>query len=398
MVAILQIAINPLLAKNLSPEDYAIIGYYSSFNVLLTPLISFFITNYFIKKYFQSSDEERIVIKSTCLKLLVYFSLLLSLVSLIFLFVYHHYFNSSSEIPFLPYALLTILAIPVTGIYNIKLSEYRLQRKAGRFALATISLGVLTVGTALAFVVLIKGGATGRLIATFLTNLIAFLVILYAERNSIFHGMFDKKVCHELISFCWPLAIAGMLGFFSNGYDKVLLERIGDIEELGYYSVGVQIAGYLGIFSNAVNSTFQPDIYDCYSKKQFKRLMLFIAIIVSSIFFAVIVYSLLSPIIIDLLTAGRYLQSVGYSRIFAFSFVTASIYYSTSQISIAMGYSKMLLGVKVLGSLISIFLFKVLISSFGFIGAAYGSVLTHLVFFAINIVCLVVFKRKELIK
>ena len=184
-VAILQVTINPLLAQNLSPTDYAIIGYYSSFTILLTPFITFFITNFFIKKYFQVDEKEREIIKSTCMKSLIYFSLFLSIISLIALYVYHQWFNSRSGIAFLPYALLTIFAIPITGIYNLKLSEYRLQRKASKFAILTIAVGLITVLSVLGLVVFVKGGATGRLWATFLSNCLAFLYVFYAERKPV---------------------------------------------------------------------------------------------------------------------------------------------------------------------------------------------------------------------
>ena len=140
-----------------------------------------------------------------------------------------------------------------------------------------------------------------------------------------------------------------MLSFFNAGFDKVLLERLGNLSELGYYSVGVQIAGYLTIFSNAVNSTFQPDIYECYSKKNYRKLVLYVGIIVGSITVCASVYIILAPYIIGLLTAGRYVYSAHYSQIIALSTITAAIYYSSSQISIAMGYTKLLMWVKFLG-------------------------------------------------
>ena len=34
VVAIIGLLLNPTMAKNLSPEDYAILGYYASFNLL----------------------------------------------------------------------------------------------------------------------------------------------------------------------------------------------------------------------------------------------------------------------------------------------------------------------------------------------------------------------------
>ena len=394
-VAVIQICINPMLAKNLSPEDYAIIGYFSSFNLLLTPFITFFLTNFFIQRFFRVTEEERAAIKATVVKMLIYFSCALSVLAISALYVYHVLINKSSDIPFSPYAFLTVFAIPLTGIYSLRLAEYRLKRDAKKFALFTIFNGLLAAVTAVVFVVIIKWEAFGRLFATILANGIVFAIVFYLERDNL-KGHIDRDIFKDIIKFCWPLVIAGMLGFFNTGFDKVLLERLGDLKELGYYSVGAQIAGYLSVFSNAVNSTFQPDIYECYAKKNFKRLFLFVGIVVGSISVAAIAYIILAPFIIDLLTAGRYVYSAHYSQIIALSTVSAAIYYSSSQITIAMGYTKLLMWVKTLGGALSALAFVCLINSFTYNGAAIGNVVSYLIYFVINVSALFIFKRKEL--
>ena len=388
-VAVIQIIINPFLAKNLSPEDYAIVGYFTSFNLLLTPFITFYLTNFFIQRYFMISGQERIVMKRTVTQMLIYFSFLLSLLSFALLYVYHVCINTNTEIAFSPYALYVVFAIPLTGIYSLKLAEFRLKREARSFAIYSIIVGLLTAGLSLLFVVYLKFGARGRLFAPFLSNLLVFLFVLYTERESL-KQPFDRKYFKEILAFCWPLTIAGMLGFFSNGYDRVLLERIGDLTELGYYSVAVQIAGYLSVFSNAVNATFQPDIYESFHKKDYRRLVLFISIIVGSIAIISLIFVALAPIIIDILTAGRYVYSAGYSRIIALSTITSAIYFSSCQVTIAMGYTKMLLFVKIVGSLIIILLFRFLIGHYGFIGGAWGTVSSFFVFFLINLLFLTI--------
>lgn len=397
VVAIIQVCINPMMAKNLSPEDYATIGYFSSFNLLLTPLITFFLTNFYTQRYFRVREEERENIKATVMKLAIYLSFVMATVSIIGLYVYHVLINKSSDIPFSPYAFLTIYAIPFTGLYSLKLTEYRLKREAKKFAFITIINGILAAVLAIAFVAIVKWGAFGRLFATILGNGIVFGAMVFLEKK-YFIGKIDKKIVKEVFHFCWPLAIAGMLSFFNAGFDKVLLERLGNLSELGYYSVGVQIAGYLTIFSNAVNSTFQPDIYECYSKRNFKRLTLYIGIIVGSIAVCASIYIALAPYIIGLLTAGRYVYSAHYSQIIALSTITAAIYYSSSQISIAMGYTKLLMWVKILGGALSTVSFILLIRYFQFDGAAIGNVVSYLLYFLINILALWIFKRKELKK
>lgn len=395
IVAIIQVFINPMMAKNLSPEDYATIGYFSSFNLLLTPFITFFLTNFYTQKYFQVSEEERENIKATIMKLAIYLSFLMAVFSLVGLYIYHVLINKSSDIPFSPYAFLTIFAIPFTGLYSLKLTEYRLKREAENFALVTIGNGILAALLAICFVVIIKWGAFGRLFATILGNGIVFGIMVIWERRYL-KGRFDKRIVKEVFRFCWPLIIAGMLSFFNTGFDKVLLERLGNLSELGYYSVAVQIAGYLTIFSNAVNSTFQPDIYECYSKKNYKKLILYIGIIVGSITVCASIYIVLAPYIIGLLTAGRYIYSAHYSQIIALSTISSAIYYSSSQVSIAMGYTKLLMWVKILGSILSAMTFIVLIQYFQFEGAAIGNVISYFLYFAINIFALWIFKRKEL--
>lgn len=395
VVAIIQVCINPMMAKNLSPEDYATIGYFSSFNLLLTPLITFFLTNFYTQRYFRVREEDRENIKATVMKLAIYLSFIMATVSIIGLYVYHVLINKSSDIPFSPYAFLTIFAIPFTGLYSLKLTEYRLKREAKKFAFVTIINGVLAATLAITFVAIVKWGAFGRLFATILGNGIVFGTMIFLEKK-YFVGKIDKKIVKEVFHFCWPLAIAGMLSFFNAGFDKVLLERLGDLSELGYYSVGVQIAGYLTIFSNAVNSTFQPDIYECYSKRNFKKLTLYIGIIIGSIAVCASIYIALAPYIIGLLTAGRYVYSAHYSQIIALSTITAAIYYSSSQISIAMGYTKLLMWVKILGGALSAVSFILLIRYFQFEGAAIGNVVSYLLYFLINILALWIFKRKEL--
>lgn len=393
IVAIIQVCINPMMAKNLSPEDYATIGYFSSFNLLFTPIITFFLTNFYTQRYFHVSEEERENIKASVLKLAIYMSFVMAVVSLIGLYVYHVLINKSSDIPFSPYAFLTIFAIPLTGLYSLKLTEYRLKREARNFAFFTIANGILAAVLAIAFVAIIRWGAFGRLFATFLGNALVFGVMVWLERTYL-RGRLDWRIVKEVFQFCWPLSIAGMLGFFNAGFDKVLLERLGNLSELGYYSVGVQIAGYLTIFSNAVNSTFQPDIYECYSKKNFKKLTMYIGIIIGSITVCALIYIVLAPFIIRLLTAGRYVYSAYYSQIIALSTITSAMYYCSCQITIVMGHTKMLLVVKTIGSILSMICFLFLIYYFQFYGAAIGNVISYIICFIINVIMLMLYKQK----
>ena len=69
---VLNLITNPLIAMNMSPKDYAITGYYSSFTTLLSPFITFYMFHYYAKCFFECNEEGRNVLKSTICKALIW--------------------------------------------------------------------------------------------------------------------------------------------------------------------------------------------------------------------------------------------------------------------------------------------------------------------------------------
>lgn len=381
---ILSLVSNPFLAKNLSPEDYAIIGYYSAFVTLFSPLINFYLLHFYTKRFYELDVDGRNILKATLYRALIFFSLLLTLGAIILLCGYKLLINVDSQIPLLPYVILSMLSVPITCIYSLSLTECRMTRASKRFFNISVTNGVIGMGFALLLVVSFKFGAVGRMCATLLTAAIMFGYTL-CKNKDVWKYPFDKEVFNNAIRFCWPLVLASMLTFFCTGYDKVVLERQGDLHALGIYSVGVTIAGYLSLFSSSINDTFQPDIYESIVKRNFRRCAKYVIMKMSIMLVCVGLFTLCAPFIINILTFGRYIESAPFAIIIAFSSVTSMMYYSMSQITVALGYTKITLINKILGSIISILSFGILISNFGAIGAAWGIVLSYVYFFLGNV-------------
>ncbi len=266
----LGIIINPLLAMNLSPEDYAAIGYYGGFSTLFTPLMAFFLIDYFLKNRFLLEGEELRRLKATIIKMFIFFSSGVMLLCLLGLFVYVKFTGVS--IPFSPYAILTLLGIYFTLLFSFRTADLKIDRKANVFFRLTVTQGVLNAGFALLFVVVIKWGATGKMLATLLVGILFSAYCIYAYRD-LFKIPFDHSRIKPIIRYSVPLVLAGTLGFFTTGFDKVLLERQKDLYSLGIYAVAVQMSGYINVFSTAIKTTFQPDAYQAIADKNLKRLI-----------------------------------------------------------------------------------------------------------------------------
>jgi len=375
---VLNLITNPLIAMNMSPKDYAITGYYSSFTTLLSPFITFYMFHYYAKCFFECNEEGRNVLKSTICKALIWFSGILSAVSFLGVLLYVINDGDSSELPISPYLALTVFAIPLAGLFTLMQTDLRMRRETGAFFRLTVINGALLTGMNLLMVAVFKMGALGKTLAPFLIQLIFFVFCLYKYKNLI-KIPFDWVIFKRIFRFCLPLTLAAMLGFFANGYDRVYLERLNNVTELGYYVVGIQIAMYINVFQNAIGSTFKPDLFEAVVKNNRKKLIRVIALLLGSISLISVIFIILCPFIIQILTAGRYMQSTPYAQIGALSVVTSMMYYVASEITIAKGYTYIALINSVISSLLCILVFYFLISRFQFVGAAWGLVLAFIV-------------------
>lgn len=382
---VLSVIANPFIAMNMSPTDYATVGYYGAFSVLMAPFINFYLLQYYTKRYFELTEKGRLELKAVLVWALTLFSLINTIISLGGLYLYIELFNAKSAIPFLPFALISVMSIPLTGLFSLNLVDYRMQRCSKAFFALSVSNGLLTLGLAILLVVFLKYGALGKLSSILIGNLIIFIYCFYDNRQ-LFKLKFNRSVFYDALKFCCPLVLAGMLSFFAAGFDKVILERTGKIVELGFYVVGVQIAGYLSVFSTSIDDTFQPDIFESIVKRDFRKCGKIVAVKLALVSVIVLGFIVMAPFVVNILTAGRYVDSTKFAVIVALSSITSMLYYSLSQVTIALGYTKITLLNKIVGGLFCIWMYKVFISNWGAIGAAWGTVLSFVIFFIGNLV------------
>lgn len=389
--SVLAVLVNPLMALNLSPEDYAVSTYYTSFGLLYMPVLGFFVTDFYLRKYYVLSKEALFQLKGNVIKMLLYFSGIVSVVCLLGLFAFVKGTHVSFD--FWPYAPLAVFTNYVGLIYTFQLAEYKIARNAKSFFWASVIWGVIGVVLSLLLVVVAKWGAVGKMVATFLGSFLPFIWCLI--RNKEYLGVsFDKEIFRQIFLYGYPLVLAAMLSYFSHGYDKVLLERGGDIEMLGYYSVACSMAAYITVFSNALKSTFQPDMYKAIAQKSLKRSAAVGGLVVLAVGVIVIVFIIFCPWLIKILTAGRYVRSTHMCRIVSLSVLTSTLYYQISQFTYGTGHSKLTLINKIVGTAINIALITCLVRNYGAVGAAWSTVLGFLVFAIGNLVLLFIIRKK----
>jgi len=390
---VLNLVSNPFIAKNMDPDDYAISGYYTSFNTLISPIIVFYLVHYYIKEYFKVDDACRDKLLAIITKALIWFSGVVSVICFLFLLIYLKYIKTGSELPISPYLALSVFALPLTGLFNLRLAQYRMGKKSGSYFKLSVCHGILTVLFTVVLVVIMKYGAIGKLLGPLLCNAIFFiyLVFQYKETLKIKTNIGEFK---NVFVFCLPLASSAMLGYFTNGFSTTYLESLGQTTEYGIYIVGASIGNYLIVFSTAIGNVFQPDIYESTIKKQWNRYMKLCITHMCLIILVAVAYILLAPYIISLLTANRYISSTPYSQIISLSIITSGAYFLINNYTIVTNRPKLYLYTTIIGSLFIIIVLPIMVKYWGFFGGAWMSVISYIVLSAINLVLLLFVKNK----
>ena len=376
---LINLVLSPVYSLYLSAEDFAIVGYYTSFSGLLGPLIIFYMNQYYMREYYFRNDDERRLLRAMVFKASLVYPFLVMGISLLGIYLYMLIFNPDSDIPFAPYALLSLLPLALAGVYRLELIDCKVQRRANDYFKISLCNTIILVAFSVLFIVVMKWGAFGKMLGAVMPALILF-IWSFLRHKDLLRERFDWKAFKAAIIFCVPLVAAAMMEFFSTGYDKVFLERYVELKQLGIYSIGLTIAGYLGVFSNAIGETFNPDIYESIANKNTKRALTFIFVQIAIMAVIVILFIVFARFAIYLLTAGRYVESTPFARIASLAAISTLTYVSVTPFILSAKKTKVVLYTKILGSIACVATYSYLIKKYGLYGAAWGYVICPLYF------------------
>lgn len=381
--------LNPFIALHMQNNDYAITGYYNSFNLLILPLVSFSFIQYYSKSYFKYSEEERGKLMSTIVSAQIVFgSINLLIINVLFYF----YLNSTNlDFPYLPFSIFSFGTVFLSSFSSLYLVQLKFQRRSRTYLIISCASTFFWIIAMSMGVIFLDKGALGYLSAIFLA---ALVMAIYSVIKMLKHFYIDWGILKSAFLFSWPIILANMMEYVYMGIDRSFLANLHDNHQLGLYNVAVSIGLYVSIFYTALSQTFQPDIFEAISQKNTLKVLKIVLIIQILNIIPILLFVLFAPLLIDILTCGRYIDAAPYVRIIALKGISAGLYFSVSSIIIAAGLSKITLINKILGTVLVYFLYSYLIEHFTYIGAAWGQATSYIVMFIISLVFIFCNRKK----
>ncbi len=255
------LALIPVYARHLATEDYGIVGVLTAAGALVAAVVGLGLRAAVVREYYDYRGDPRELRSyvGTVLWLVIGAGALVaagagwageSLSRRVF-----------ERIPFAPFVPLTLWAALFAATVTVLQSLYRAREQAGRYAalqLAGVGLSSLAI---LYFVVARGEGALGFAKGTFLGGALVFAASLWLARREA-SPRFAPAKARGALALGLPVVPHLLAAWVLTAVDRLLLERMTPLSEVGVYTLGYQIGSVVGLLAAAVNSAWTPIFFE----------------------------------------------------------------------------------------------------------------------------------------
>lgn len=256
----------PIYTRLLTPVDYgrwslvlSVVGLFGGFLALGGD-------SAYARFFFEAQErEERRLITSTWLAFLTVWSIGVTAVVIPFSVYYSRWSLHSGS-----YGSLYVLALitaPVTLLSTMLGQVLRNEFRARLFTALNVISTLLTIGLGVAGAFL----AARPLVGILAGGLIGTAVVLPARiwfARAMFGWVFSPRLLRQLLRFGIPLVPVGLAWWIFGTSDRIVLGKLGTLNDVGLYSVAISISSFLALFVGALGMAWSPHAYHVYETRR----------------------------------------------------------------------------------------------------------------------------------
>jgi O-antigen/teichoic acid export membrane protein len=276
---------------------------------------------------------------------------------------------------------VALAILPIALVSRMLAQILRNEFRALAYAATSVAIGATGLPIGLLAVTQADLGVTGIFIGILTGESIALLARLWLTRASL-RGRFDGVLLRRLLRFALPLVPVTLSFWVFTASDRVVLGKLGSLEELGYYSLALSIASIFALATGAVGQAWMPRAIRLYETDKPRAARVIGASLTYYVFvlgLAAVLISAFAPEIIRIVASSTYAKAatvlpllvVG-SVAYGTNILTASgmtLTHRTGPLALASG----------IAAVVNVAFALALVPPLGMIGAALASVLGYVV-------------------
>jgi O-antigen/teichoic acid export membrane protein len=378
----------PLYLNFLSTEEYGILNILNNNTLFFTYVVQFGIISAFSRIYYLKKTEN---LEKEYIWHLMCLHFVYSILLIIFYFSFKNFVLNSlspsiSHSRLVYYSPVMAFLTFIPALYYVYLRLIEKVNKFVQFQILTVSLIIFFISVSYIF---FDVNLDSILISFILSSFIIWILALINLKYSI-NFKIDFKDIIETLSFAFPVFVSYIAYFFISKYSIIILQKNLSLEEIGKFSLALQIATIPSLVSIAITKAFQPTLFSINCENELKikaqsidkNYKLFMVWMVGSlIFFLDFLIRHFLPAYNSIIKITEYLLVI--NLIYNFSIVENSILLYKMK-------SKIILLITVCGSLTNVILSNILINSY----SLNGVIISMAIAFSVNFSLDIYFSRK----
>lgn len=369
----------PIYTVYLKPEDYGILNLITSITGFLSIFFLVSLHAAAARYHFKyDTSKGQAMVWGSILLMVLFNSAFWGLICIIF----HDALLTplAGRIPFYPLLLLAILGTMLSPLYLFYQQWLQCTQDGIRYTLNLMSNFLLQVFLNLLMLIVFHQGVLGVIISSFIVSLIFFIYSMIRFLPHITLRI-NKEISVAALKYSLPLIPHSVAGYLSVMLDRILLNRLAGLQQVGLYGVANQFGNILNLFTSSIIQAFTPWLYQKLEKENetsnYEPVYKFAEISNVLCCFVALVITFFSPEFIRLMTTDEFHSSWQPVAFITFGYVLNGLYFFFSK-SLFLSHTKYVLIISLFAVLLNLAFNMILIPYYGYIGAGVAFLLSQL--------------------
>ena len=304
----------------------------------------------------------------------------LTIIAFIVYLIFRTQINALTELPtFIMVAIfMELLVSPAIEFWTVRKRYEYIYRPV---VFRTILMAVLNAVVGIIAVMLSEEKGYARILSCVAVNMTfgAALFIYNVRRGKT---LYKCEYAEFAIKFNLPLLLHYFSQYVLDQSDRIMVQKIASMAAAGIYSVAYNIGLLLRIVTTSVNNAMTPWQYECLEKREHKKLddtMFMVFVVVAGCCF---VLSSFAPEIMKILADKKYYEGVYVIPPVSMGLFFSFMYTTFANVEFYYDKNKLSMYISSAGALLNIVLNYFGIKMFGYIAAAYTTLICYVLFAA----------------
>lgn len=324
----------PFYTRVLSPGDYGLIEIITIVTNLVNLTIALEISQGVAIYYSQAkTDNDRAAYASTALWFTIITNSLFLIVALSLSKDFSRWILGSSHLQNI--FQVAVLSMWGNAIFYLLQSQLRWQLQPKIYAISSFVFSLVATGIIIILLLFFKLGVIGVFYGLFTGQIVAIAITWYFLRHS-YQQIFDWQKCKQMLVFSIPLVFSSISVWVSLYIDRLAINRLMTLTDVGIYGIGYRLASIAGLFLIGFQGALTPLIFHNYDKpntpKELARVFRYFLALVLPLIVGI---SICSPEILKLFTTPNYYSASQVIPLLALAIIFSNLYIFTPGIDLA---------------------------------------------------------------